>query len=382
MKIAIFSESYEPVVNGVTVSILMLTRELKKLGHEIFVFAPGIKGHVDEENTTFRFPSIRPPQAKDYPLAVPYMPRLIRRLKRLDVDLIHTHTPFILGRLGLHASRRIGVPLVTTNHTQYIQYAHYFPLAPRAVTRKVIKGYMRWYYNQAASVVVPSSPIEEMLREYGVVTPIHVIPTGIALDVTEGRSARPSVRAKLGIPQDAFTLLYVGRLAREKNLEMLIRAFKRVAKKHKDARLMLVGEGPYESECREMVAKQGLGKQVVFVGPVLMTDVAKYYLAADLFVFASDSDTQGLVLWEALQAGLPCVAVRAGGAPEMLVDGEDSLLAANCPDDFAAKVDQLMCDPAMMSRCSENAVRNGARFHPREMASRMLEVYESVLHDR
>ncbi len=379
MRIGIFSESYEPVVNGVTVSILNLTRELKKLGHEIYVFAPGVRGHVDEENPTVRFPSVTTWKAKDYPLAIPFLPRFTERVRRLDLDIVHTHTPFILGRLGLKTARKVGVPLVTTNHTQYIQYAHYFPFAPKSTTRKVIKRYLKWYYNQADSVVVPSRPIEEMLRSYGVETPIHIIPTGIALDTSCGPETRSVIRSRHGIPDDAQVLIYVGRLAKEKNMDLLFHSLKRIIRKHKDVYLLLVGDGPYESECRQMSADLKLDGRAVFAGPIPMDQVAKYYMAGDLFTFPSVSDTQGLVLWEALQAGLPCVAVRAGGAPEMLVDGEDSLLTKNSADDFAAKVDILLNDLDMRRRFSEKAVQNGARFHPREMAARMLEVYESVL---
>lgn len=379
MRIGIFSESYEPVVNGVTVSILTLTRELKKLGHEIFVFAPGVRGHIDVENPTVRFPSVTTWKAKDYPIAIPYLPRLTEKVRRLNLDLIHTHTPFMLGRLGLKMARKLDIPCVTTNHTQYIQYAHYFPIAPRSTTRKMIRGYLKWYYNQADSVVVPSRPIEDLLRSYGVDTPIHIIPTAIELNTSDQSDARSAIRSQYGIPADAKVLIYVGRLAREKNMDLLFRMFELVIRKHKDAYMLLVGEGPYESGCRELCTDLKLDERTIFAGPVPMDQVAKYYLSADLFTFPSVSDTQGLVLWEALQAGLPCVAVRAGGAPEMLVDGEDSLLTEDCPVDFSSKVDILLNDHEMMRRFSEQALINGSRFLPREMAARMIAVYDSVL---
>jgi len=379
MKIGIFSESYEPVVNGVTVSILTLTREMRKLGHEFYVFAPGVSGHVDTENPTIRFPSVRTWKARDYPLAIPYLPKLTERVRHLNLDIIHTHTPFILGRLGLKLAKKLDIPLVSTNHTQYIHYAHYFPFAPKSATRRLIKNYMKWYYGQCDGIIVPSKPILEMLRSYGVETPIHVIPTGILLDTSAGPEARSAVRARYGIPLDAKVLVYVGRLAREKNMDLLLHSFKRLTRGHKNAYLMLVGDGPYESGCRDICRDLKLDGRAIFVGPVPIKDVARYYIAGDVFTFPSVSDTQGLVLWEALQAGLPCVAMKAGTAPEMLVDGEDSLLAENSAGDFAAKVDLLLTDDALRGRLSEKAVQNGSRFHPREMASRVLEVYESAI---
>jgi glycosyltransferase involved in cell wall biosynthesis len=379
MRIGIFSESYEPVVNGVTVSILTLTRELKKLGHEIYVFAPGVRGHTEEENPTTRFPSVRTWKAKDYPIAIPYLPRLKQQVKRLNLDVIHTHTPFILGRLGLRLAKQLDIPFVSTNHTQYVHYAHYFPFAPKAATRRMIVKYMKWYYNQCDGIIVPSKPILTTLRSYGVESPIHVIPTGIALDTSVSDGARSAIRGRYGIPHDAKVLVYVGRLAREKNMDLLFESFNRLARGRKDAYLMLIGDGPYESGCRGLCRDRQLDGRVIFVGPVAIRDVAKYYLAGDVFTFPSVSDTQGLVLWEALQAGLPCVAVRAGGAPEMLVDGEDSLLAENSAQDFAAKVNLLLTDDAMRRRFSEKAMENGCRFHPSEMAARVEAVYESVL---
>ena len=379
MRIGIFSESYDPVVNGVTVSILTLTKELKKLGHEIYVFAPGYRGHKDVENEVLRFPSVRTWFAPDYPLAIPYLPRLTQRVKRLNLDIIHTHTPFMMGWLGLRLARRLGIPIVSTNHTQYTEYAHYFTLAPRAATRAAIIGHLRRYYNRCDAVVVPSSPITALLKEYGVRTPTHVIPTGNTLDTAMDREARSRIRNEYGIPEDARVMLYVGRLAREKNLGLLLEAFDRLSRKHDDLRLFVVGGGPFESECREIASRLGCCRRVVFTGSVPREKVAKYYSAGDLFTFPSVTETQGLVIGEALGAGLPCVAVNAGGAPEMVVEGEDSLLAENDIEDFTAKIDRLLCDCELMRKLSVKAVENAARFSPHGMALRMLEVYETVV---
>lgn len=380
MKIGIFSESYDPVLNGVTVSILTLTTELKKLGHEIYVFAPGYRGHKDIESEVLRFPSVRTWAARDYPLAVPYLPRLVQRVRRLDLDIIHTQTPFMMGWLGLRLARRLGIPIISTNHTQYAEYAHYFPLAPVAATRAVIIGYLRRYYNRCDGVVVPSSPIAELLRDYGVRTPIHVIPTGNALDTSLDEEARARIRREHGIPADARVMLYVGRLAREKNLGLLLEAFDRLSRKHDDLYLFVVGGGPFETECREIASGLGCCKRVAFAGSVPREKVAKYYSAGDFFTFPSVTETQGLVIGEALGAGLPCVAVNAGGSPEMLVEGEDSLLAENDIEDFTAKIDRLLTDRELAQRFSVKAVENAARFSPHGMALRMLEVYTAGSH--
>lgn len=382
MRIGIFSGSYEPVLNGVTVSILTLTRALKKLGHDIYVFAPGYRGHVDVENETIRLPSVRTLFAPDYPLSVPYVPGLTRRVKRLGLDIIHTHTPFMLGWLGVRVARRLRIPVVSTNHTQYVEYAHYFPLAPRAMTCGLIVGHLRRYYNRCDGVVVPSRPTADLLRQYGVITPTYVVPTGNALDTARDREARSRIRDEYGIPGDARVLIYVGRLAREKNLALLFEAFERLARKHDDIFLVIVGGGPFEAGCKEIASGLQASDRVILTGYVPREKVAKYYSTGDIFAFPSTTETQGLVLGEALGAGVPCVAVNAGGSPEMLVDGEDSFLAEDDIGDFTAKIERLLADPELLARFSARAVENAARFTPNCMATRMLEVYQSVIGGR
>ena len=379
MKIGIFSESYEPVLNGVTVSIVTLTRELKKLGHEICVFAPAYRGHTDVENETIRFPSVRTWVAREYPLAIPYLPRLVQRVQALELDIIHTHTPFMLGWLGLRLAKRLRIPVISTNHTLYTEYAHYFPLAPLAATRSFIVGMLRRYYNRCDGVVVPSGPAADILRGYGVRTPVYVIPTGVALDTSRDEQARARIREEYGIPADARVLLYVGRLAREKNLGLLFESFDRLAGRHDDIYLLIVGGGPYEAGCRAMAAKLEHAERVAFTGYIPREKVAKYYSAGDLFTFPSTTETQGVVICEALGAGLPCVAVNAGGSPEMVVGGEDGLLTEDDVDDFTAKIDLLLTDRGLMEAFSKRAIINATRFCPRSMAEKALEVYESVM---
>ena len=378
MKIGIFSESYEPVVNGVTVSILALTSELKKLGHEIYVFAPGFPGHKDVENRTIRFPSIRTAFARDYPLAIPYMPGLTKKVKKLELDVIHTQTPFMLGWLGLRLGKRLGIPVVSTYHTLYTEYVHYFPLAPKAISRAFIVRMLRNYYNRCAHVITPSRPIMEVLRGYGITVPITVIPTGLSIDTARDDAARKRLRKEFGIPQDARVMLYVGRVAREKYLDLLLEAFDRLAPKYPDIRLMIAGGGSYEAQCRENASKLKSSNRIVFTGAVPREKVAKYYSAGDLFAYPSPTETQGIVVCEALGAGLPCVLVNGGGTPEMVVDGDDSLLTKVEVEDFAEKLDKLLSDPALMEAFSKRAIINAARFCPRSMAEKALEVYGSV----
>lgn len=379
MRVGIFSESYAPVVNGVTVSILTLTRELKKMGHEVTVFAPKYPGHTDVENECIRFPSIRPPGVADYPLAIPCIPGLKRKVRDLRLDIIHTHTPFTLGWLGLRLGRSLGIPVISTNHTYYVEYAHYFPLAPQNVTRSFLVGMMRRYYNRCGGVIVPSTPFSDLLKSYGITRPIYVIPTGNSLETSSDPAAKARIRSEFGVPAEAMVLIYVGRLAREKNLDLLFDVFARVAKKYPDVWLMMVGDGPSLPECRQMARKTGVEERIVFTGRIPREAVAPYYSAGDIFAFPSVTETQGLVLGEALQAGLPCVAVNAGGSAEMLRDGEDSLLCSNDLADFGGNIERLLTDPQLMDRLSGNAARSAERFSPRAMGRSVVEAYRSVI---
>ncbi|HEY3297628.1 MAG TPA: glycosyltransferase family 4 protein [Armatimonadota bacterium] len=379
MRVGIFSESYEPLLNGVAVSVGTLTKELRRLGHGVHIFATTCKGEYDANRDVTRLPAVFTRFEPDYPVPIPFVPGLTRRVRREKLDLIHTQTPWILGWLGFAMGRRLRIPVVSTNHTQYADYAHYFPLAPRSFVRSFIAWTMRAYYNRCASVIVPSNPTAVLLREYGVRTPIYTIPTGNSLDTSRDPEARARIRTELGISPDEVVLTYVGRLAKEKNLELLLHSFENLCKRHDDITLLVVGGGPFDDECRRKASALSCSSKVKFAGFMPREKVAKYYSAGDLFTFPSTTETQGLVLGEALQAGLPCVAVNAGGSPEMLKDGDDSLLTENSVDDFSAKIDILLSDRNLMARFSEQAVVNAARFSPRGMAASMLEVYEKVL---
>ena len=378
MNVGIFTESFEPVTNGVSVSVTTLRTELQALGHKVYVFAPAYRGMKCNEDGVIRFPSVHTPFAPDYPLAMPYLSKLIKRVSMLNLSVIHTQTPFTLGWLGQYLGRRLGIPVISTNHTRYTEYVHYVPLIPKSISRAFLVGMMRTYYNRCSGVIVPTNPVGELLREFGIKTPIYVIPTGVTIRTTRDPQIRKKIREEFGIPKDSRTLIYVGRLAAEKNLKLLFAAFQRLAREHQDIRLLIVGGGPGEPACRRMAADTGYTSRVSFTGMVSRNDIAGYYSAGDIFTFPSTTETQGIVLCEALGAGLPCVAVNAGGSAEMLIDKDDSLLCENSVQDFTSKIDFLLSNPAFMQRFSENAVKNAARFTPESMANCMLHAYESV----
>lgn len=379
MRIGIFTESYEPIINGVSVCVSTLRDELTRRGHEVFIFAPAFKGHDDHSDHVLRFPSAHTVLMRDYPFPVPFAPSVHRHFVDLKLDVVHTQTPFLLGMLGAKWARRQAIPLVSTNHTLYTEYVHYVPVRPKALTRVVLVSHMRKYYSSCDAVVVPSTPVERILRSYGVTARIQVIRTGIVgipqLEPTE----RSRVRERLGVRDGGFLLLYVGRIAREKNLAMLLRAFKTVSEAHTGARLVLVGGGPALAETRRFASELGLTDRLHFTGMFRRDELEPVYASADAFAFPSTTETQGIAICEALSAGLPVVAVNAGGIPENVQPGIDGFLTENDPAEFADRISLLIKDPFQRATMAENARANASNFSIERMANDFEALYESVI---
>lgn len=379
MRIAIFTESYEPIINGVSVCVSTLRDGLNARGHEVFVFAPAFHGHTDKCDNVYRLPARHTFLMPDYPFPVPFAPDIRRQFAALKPDIVHTQTPFLLGVLGAKWARRFGVPFISTNHTLYTEYAHYVPVRPKALTKWFLMALMRWYYSGANALVVPSGPVAKMLRSYGIKTRIEVIKTGIDPIPCLSPEMRESMRVRHGVRQDDFLLLYVGRIAREKNLRMLLTAFKAVVSTHPSAKLLLVGGGPALSETKSFAAGLDLGDHIEFTGMLKRDEIDPIYGAADAFAFPSTTETQGIAICEGLSAGLPVVAVNAGGIPENLQHGIDGFLTKDDPVEFADRISYLIDNPAARAAMSANARANARNFSIDHMVSDFEKLYESVV---
>ena len=286
-----------------------------------------------------------PPSNREYPLAYPFYPRLAleTHFDRLRLDIVHTHTPFVMGLTGAKLALRRGVPLVSTFHTLYSQYTHYVPLLPDTVTQSVLEHYLPWYYNRCAEIICPSKVAANVLRERGVERPIEIIPTGIPLPPRDAltHDSRLAARQRIGLDSDTPLMLFAGRLAREKNLDWLLDVFGRVRERVPAVRLAIAGGGPDADELKALGAP--FGKGVLFLGPTPRHELDALFAACDVFVFPSPSETQGLVIGEARAAGAPCVVVEAGGAPETVSEGEDGFrVPAGNAEAFAARVAQIL----------------------------------------
>jgi 1,2-diacylglycerol 3-alpha-glucosyltransferase len=377
MRIAIFAESYPPVVNGAATAIALLVGALRER-HEVVVYAPGFPGHKERDPAVRRFHSYRLPPEPEYPLAIPFSPALFREFIQARFDVVHTHSPFTLGQVGRRWAHRAGVPAVTTYHTLYTEYTHYAPWVPPRFGRACIRGITRGHCNASQAVTVPTEPIRRILQEYGVTRPIEVIPTGVPFP--EPPAPAPAFpRAALGIGADAPIVMYAGRLAKEKNLGLLFRAFRRVHEVEPGAVLLLAGAGPWDAEARRMVEELGIGAAVRFAGLLDPERLARCYADASVFGFPSLADTQGMVLVEAKAAGLPSVCVGEFGPAIVVRDGLDGLLVSNDEEQFAAALLRVIREPGLRASLSAAGLADAERFSVSAMATRYEQVYQSAV---
>lgn len=376
LRIAVFTDSALPILNGVSISVNDLITELRRLGHSVHLFTCANPGYLDPDPNTYRFRSIDTFFARGYPLAIPPFYRMLRKFRKHEFDVIHTHTPFTLGFVGLRWAESHDIPLVSTYHTLYDRYVHYIFIFPRRYLRFRLARHTNFYYNNAQQVITPSAIAKKWLRRHSVKTPITVIPTGVkpALNID-----RTEARAKLGIGPEQKILLYVGRLAREKNLDTLLETAKIAFAKDPALRLWMVGDGTFREETAAMVRRLGIGDRVKMVGAVPRADVDQYYGAADLFVFSSISETQGLVVSEANSYGLPAVVVTGGGASEGVQDGVNGFVVKNDPAAFADRILATLSDDILMAQLGEGARRIARMNTPEMSAQRVVEVYRKAI---
>jgi 1,2-diacylglycerol 3-alpha-glucosyltransferase len=375
LRIAVFTDSALPVLNGVSISVSCLITELRNAGHSVTLFTAAHFKYKDPDPNTYRFFALQTPWTPNYPLAVPPFAPMLRQFRKDRFDVIHTHTPFTIGFVGLRWAQSHGIPIVSTYHTLYDRYAHYIPLPRRYIRFKIAK-HTNFYYNSVDQVITPSEASLKWLRRHSVKKPITVIPTGIP---GTGFFDRSELRLSLGIAPDQWVLLYVGRLAKEKNLEVLFQAVALAFHEDPRLRLWLVGDGPHREACLEQVRALGIGDRVRFVGFVPREEVDKYYAVSDLFVFASITETQGLVVQEAMSYGLPAVAVGGGGASASIEPGTNGFVVKNEVYEFADQIIAAIEDDLEFARLSEGARRSVRQYSTLHMTEKVVDVYRKAI---
>lgn len=378
LRIVMCSESYLPRISGVAHSLAALTRALRERGHHVVVAAPRYQGYRDEDPDVVRFPSLRLPHEPDFPLALPLAPAPWGRLLDSAPDLVHTHAPFLMGAVGARLARKTARPLIFTHHTLYDEYVHYAPFVSRRVTAPAVRRYVTAYANRCAAVVAPSQAVADRLRGQGVTARIEVIPTG-AIDPAAFAALDPGwVRAEYGLPAASPLVVTASRLAKEKSVGMVLEAFALIAVQ-RPASLLVIGGGPEEEALRARAAELGLAGRVVFAGLLPYERALECVAAGDLFLYASQTETQGMVVTEAMAAGLPVVAVDAGGVSEAVVEGRTGFLVPPDAGSLAARTVALLDDPARRAAMGQAAREAVRRYRADVVTDMIIALYESVL---
>jgi 1,2-diacylglycerol 3-alpha-glucosyltransferase len=380
MRIALFTECYRPIVNGVVVSVETFAGELKKLGHEVEIYAPAYPGYRDAEANVHRLPSISPPSRPRYPIALPYGGRFVRRaFEERPPDIVHAQHPFASGREARRLARSVRRPLVFTYHTLIRAYAHYVPL-PRPLVRWGAVKVSRDFSNSADVVVAPTRAIREVLRGYGVRRPIEVIPTGIDLDLVRATERKPA-RSEFGVPEGVPLVAFLGRIAREKSLDVLVQAFALVAEREREAHLLLIGGGPWYEPCRRLAASLGVGERVHFTGYLARERVFDCLAETDVFAFASLTDTQGVAVLEAMALGCPAVVVRSGAVEDVVRDGVDGAIVEPSAEALAEGLCWVLGSDELRERLGGRARERAEEFSAGRMTERLVGVYTRLLGD-
>jgi glycosyltransferase involved in cell wall biosynthesis len=375
VKIGLLADVYKPFMSGVTHFVAQHKAALEALGHEPFVFTLGHVDYADDEPNVYRSPAI-PVTETGYQFGFVYSRQARQRIE--EMDLLHVQHPFISGMLAIPYGRR-GIPLIFTSHTRYDKVPqHYMPRMIGGLSAALLEIYLPWFTDHCRAVTAPTRAVCRLLREMGVTVRVPVIPNGVALAPLH-RPARRRRRTELGLAAQDRVSVYVGRLAPEKSLPFLLRAFRRVHRKQPQARLLLVGHGPEEESLRRQAAELDLGGAVVFTGRVPYADVPGILTLADLFVTASVVEGQPLSVIEGLAAGLPALAIDSEAVADTVVDGDNGLLAASDLGDFAARWLTLLSDEGLRARLAAGARISSHRYDIRRTAAQMADLYREAI---
>lgn len=378
MNIVMLTNTYTPHVGGVARSVEAFTAEYRRRGHRVLVVAPEFENQSPDELDVLRIPAIQNFNGSDFSLVLPVSGLLTQTLGAFQPEIVHSHHPYLLGMTALRIARYRQLPLVFTHHTLYEQYTHYVPAQSPALKRFVIDLATR-YANLADQVFAPSDSIAALLRERGVRVPIAIVPTGVDVEhFANGDGA--SFRASIGIPADAFVVGHVGRLAPEKNLEFLSEAVARFVASERNAHFLVAGKGPSEEQIRTTFSRYGLTERFHIIGILERDRLPDAYHAMDVFAFASKSETQGIVLTEAMAAGVPVVALDAPGARETVNDEANGrLLRDEAPEAFVAALRWVVGLPPAARLGLKRAATETARvFSMQASAIKALACYEAL----
>ena len=381
LKILFISDVYFPRINGVSTSIRTFVKQMQDMGHTVHLIAPEYGVKTEDEAWVKRIPARSiyfDPEDKlmKYGVALDGL----MALRNEEYDIVHIHTPFVAHYLGLKLAHLLDVPCVETYHTFFEDYLHhYLPFIPKGIAKGIARFISRRQCNAVDAIVAPSQPMLDVLRQYGVKSKAEVVPTGLQAQ-SFAKADGAAFRAKYGIAADRPMGLFVGRVAFEKNISFLLRMWVDLIKKQPNALLVVAGEGPAEASLHALSKELNLEDNIKFIGYLdRNTELNACYQSADVFVFSSLSETQGLVLLEAMAQSTPVVAIAELGTKSILVEGEGALIAPHDEVIFADKVHAVLSDKAHRNVLGKAAYHYAkTRWTDKAQAERMINFYKDV----
>lgn len=384
MRIGIFTDTYPPYINGVSTSIVSLEKALKAKGHEVYIVT------VNSENLTYKYedddhiiriPGI-PTGIYDYRLTGIYPLRAINKIKKWDLDIIHSHTEFGVGTFARIIAKQFNIPLVHTYHTMYEDYVHYITKGYFDKSSKKLAEYFTKFYcdKTAKELIVPSKKTYDLFKEkYKVNKTIHIVPTGIDVEKfyieNQNKKELELLKKELKFKKDDFIITYVGRLAEEKNIEFLINNHTKLNKKCK---LMIVGNGPDLEKFKEMVKKLNLEDRVLFTGAVPHYEISSYYAISNIFVTASVTETQGLTVIEAMAASIPVVCIDDESFKDAVIDGLNGKVFRN-DNEYVNAIENLYKNKEQYKIMCKQARITAESHSLKYYAEKILDVYNITI---
>lgn len=385
MRIGLFTDTYPPYINGVSTSVLMLKQGLEKLGHEVYVVTVNSENfHYKKEDNVLMIPGI-PIGIYDFRMTSLYPLRALKIIKSWNLDVIHTHTEFAVGTFARLIAKQYNIPLVHTYHTMYEEYIYYITKGYFDGASKKLVEYLTLFLcdKTVEELIVPTKKTYDLFKEkYKVKRDVHIIPSGI--DVTRFYKENvdllsiKSLKKELNIKKDDFVILFVGRIAKEKSIDFLIKNLKAILKKVPKARMIIVGDGPDMNELALLVRENKLDKHVTFTGKVPWSEIPKYYQLTNVFVTASKTETQGLTVIEAMAAEKPVVAIKDESFELVMKDKQDGLFFET-KEEYQRLIIDLYNNPSYAKMIAKQARITANAYNPEVYAKRVLEVYESVI---
>ena len=384
MRIAFFTDSYLPNVDGVVTTICNYRRELERLGHEVYIFSPGTKTQKDEnkDERIYYFTSTTFKPYPDYRIAIFNFFSPVKLVKELGFDIIHSHGVATTGLAAIQSSQKLGIRAVASFHTFLPEAVHY--ISSNRNVQNILQGiatkYLSWYYSGYKKVIAPSIFAKKVLEGWGIKNVI-VHPAGIELErfasaLGTARSENSAaIRKEFGIPKSANVVLHVSRIAMEKNIEMLIEAASSIINLVPQTKFVIVGKGPAEAHYKNLVERKGLSQHFIFTGYVANEKLPLLYSTADVFAFPSAFETQGLVVLEAMACGTPAVVKAGGAASEFIVDGKNGCVFSD-HFDFHDKIVFAMKNKQTLGK---NAIETAQEYDIRKNTEKLVELYKSCI---